>query len=563
MNTKIGKIIRPIALYLGSSWVIIEASSYFLERYKFPAYFGDALIILIGFGLIALLLSELNNYKKIPRVYLSLQFFNGLAAATVIYLFMSAEIKSEIYRYDITNKVSIAVLPFKDISPEKNYDWVSDGFCREIINQLSMVKSIDIKSPSASFYFKDKDMELINIANLLGVKNILEGSVQVIDSIMRISVNLVDPSTGSQKWNESFDNEIKNFMHVQKEIAVNIVDKIKADISDSVLKKINTPYTSNELSYNSFMKGKYHFWLLTPPDIHRANNYFKQAISLDPNFAEAYVYLGLTYNEYGGQWLGLKPDSAYAIVDSLAHQALQIKPGLPLANFLIANVEFFYRWNYSTGVQIASKAIEASDSYDDMLLIYSIMLDFTKHHEKSLEFSGKYIEKNPTSTHGYHAHGASYLAKGDASNAKIFLEKALELDPHLAWTRLLLAEAYLYMKNYEKSIAHWDTLYQLGPAPSFVEGLSRALYLSGDKKSSDNLFQMLIEINKKMPIPFQMAKAYAIRGNVDQMINQLEISYQTRDIQMISLWREFPFEPYHNEPGFKALMDKMNFSFNN
>jgi len=562
MDTSFGKrFISSIALYLGTAWVIIEATTYFVNRYKFPGYLGDALTILLGFGFITLLLIEWNNFRK-TRVILPLHFVNSLAAVLSIYFFISAERKSDVYQYDLTDKISIAVLPFKDISPENQYAWIGDGFCREIINQLNLVKSIDIKSPSASFYFKDKDMELISVANLLGVKNLLEGSVQVIDSIMRISVNLVDPFTGSQMWNESFDRNVRNFMNVQKEIAIKIAEKIRAEISENELEKINASYTDNKLAYNAFMQGKYHFWLLTPQDIYKANNYFRQAISMDPSFAEAYVYLGLTYNEYGGQWLGISPDSAYSVVESLANKALSIKPGLPLAKFLIANVEYFYKWDYTNGVRIATEAIDATTYYDDMLLIYTLMLDFTKNFEASLEFSQQYIDKNPTSTMGYHAHGAAYLAHGDALEAIPYFQKVLELNPYYAWTRLLLAESFLYTGNKEVSRAHWDTLYQMDPtAPSFIEGLNRVCYFSGDKNLSDSLFQSLIEINKKIPIPFQMAKAYAIRGDSDHMFEQLEISYQMKDIQMVSLWREFPFEPYHDDPRFAELMRKMHFPF--
>jgi TolB-like protein len=354
---------RTLAVYLGSSWVLIEAGNYFINRYSYPDYYIEVLIVLLAFGLLSFVFNEwIATWKEIGKQNtgsLSVwpHFINVMIAITVAYyVWDNARLNYMKFQNNNPELVSIAVLPFENVGPDSTYYWMGDAICGELINNLDKVGSIDVKSKSASFYFKDKDYNPVQIAGLLGVNSMLDGSIMVLDSNYRITVSLINPLSGSQIWNETFEGRLDNIFDLQTEIALTITDKINAEVSQDEKKEIQKKLTENNEAYELFMKGKYHYNLITPVDNYRAHGYFKSAIALDDNFVMAHAYLGMTYQMYGGIWLGLSPDSAYHMVDKIVNKIFTLDEGNPMGLFLKSNVVFFYDRDYNKGCEIATKA---------------------------------------------------------------------------------------------------------------------------------------------------------------------------------------------------------------
>jgi TolB-like protein len=569
LNSKI--LYRKILVYLGSSWVLVEAAGYFLDRYAFPDYYLELLIILLIFGLGSFLLIEARKHqtedRRSPRFYMALHGINiALGLFTAYYFYTDAQRNDIQHLVNGDRQVSIAILPFVNTSPGGDFEWLGDGLCDQIIDHLNHIDAIDVKSRSASFYFKGKDYNPVQIANLLGVNTMLEGSVMVVDSTLRISVKLFDPLTGSQIWNETFDRVYTNILNIQSEIALAVAEKINAKVTRDEREKITTPPTSVLAAQEAYMKGKYHYNLLTPLDNKRANVYLKEAVSHDPNMAEAYAYLGMTYNMFGGYWLGLSPDSAYASVNELAKRSLDLDPGLAVGHFLKANYVYFYNRDFAEGLDIAKDAFEMAENKEDIIWLYSAMLSMNKLTDDALDILTSYREANPTSPQAYSSLCLCRLVKDgkdpgiDEEEITDLCNKAMELDPTNVYPKYYIAELLFMRKEFGAARQHYAELVSFYPSPHFIEGLFRNTYLNGDKQAAMPYFDQLKALSGQMTIPYVMTRAYATLGDMDNALLNLEEAYSMRDIEVVNLWFDGALDPLRKDPRFQEILTRLEYA---
>ncbi|MEJ2584738.1 MAG: tetratricopeptide repeat protein [Robiginitalea sp.] len=568
------ELYQKLVFYLGSSWVLLEATGYFLERYSLPDYYFELLIILLFFGLISLIINEIRKNQKekphSPRFFPILHALNIFVALFAAFYYYTDARQNEIrHQNKGEDQTSIAILPFANTSPEGNYEWLSDGLCDQIIDHLNYIDAIDVKSRSASFYFKGKDLNPVQIANLLGVNTMLEGSVMVIDSTLRISVKLFNPLTGSQLWNETFDRIYKDILDIQSEIALAVAEKVNANVTRDERERITSKSTDNLAAREAYLKGKYHYNLLTPLDNNRAKIYFEEAIGHDPGMAEAYAYLGMTYNMFGGYWLGLPPDSAYAVVNELANKSLELDPELALGHFLKANYIHFYQRDFASGLLRAQKAFQLAENKEDIIWLYSIMLAINKMPDKALQILLPYRDSNPTSPQVYNAIcGCKLIQDGKNFNVPkeeilTICDKTLELDPTLVYSKYYMAELQFERKEYEAARQHYQELVNLYPAPHFVEGLFRTTYYSGDRERANTYFNQLKALSAQVSIPYIMTRAYATLGDTDQAIGMLEDAYEIKDIEVVNIWLDGALDPIRDDPRFQEILSRLEYAGDN
>lgn len=563
------KLIKSVAVYLGSSWVLLESVSFFINRFDYPRYYEELLMILLAFGLISFLVhsySETN--KKVGRKYIvGMHVVNLMIAASIIsYHYQGAKYAYLQHKIEESNGLSIAVLPFKDLSPDKSNAWLGDALCSQMIDHLGSIQSIDVKSQSSSFYFKDKDFNPVQIANLIGVNNLVEGNMLIIDSMLQISVKLFNPLTGSQLWNETFRRPLDNLMQTQAEIALLVAEKIGAQLTSKEKKDINEPITNNPDAYQAFMQGKYHYYLVTLSDNKRAYDLFQKAIDLDPNLAEAYVYMAAVVRIFGGYWLGISPDSAFAKTKELYERALELKPGLPYGLFMKSNYIYFYERKYKEGLQLAERAYSLSDNKEDMIWMYAQMLGINKKSNEALHILKDYIENNPTSDKALQAHClakvhhyARDLSVSAESICKVCNE-AMELNPGMVYSKYYLAEFHFTRRNYEESHRLFQELYALTPSVHFTEGLFRTLHYLAEPEQADKYLKELYRHNEQYRIPYRLAMAHATLNDLDSVIHYLNEALDYRDIEIVTLWFEPAFDPLRSEPAFKEVLAQLDYA---
>jgi adenylate cyclase len=198
------------------------------------------------------------------------------------------------------DKISIAVLPFQNMTGDPQQEYFSDGMAEQLIMGLSQSPDIYVTARTSSFAYKGKSMAAQQIADQLGVRYLLEGSVQRDADRVRVNVQLVDGRTGNHIWAERYDRQFEDLFALQDQIKMGVMEILKvkfiAGFSDSNISASLRDYRpSNLRAYESYLKGIHHFYRRTPQDTNSAHGLFEEAINLDPNYRAAYTSLGFSY----------------------------------------------------------------------------------------------------------------------------------------------------------------------------------------------------------------------------------------------------------------------------
>jgi adenylate cyclase len=227
----------------------------------------------------------------------------------------------------LSEEPSIAVLPFVNISGDKEQEYFSDGLAEEIINALTKIQGLKVIARTSAFAFKGKDQDITKIAEALRVNTILEGSVRKSGKRIRVTAQLITASDGSHLWSERYDQELTDVFAIQDEISQAIAEKLRVRLS--VHQPLVKRYTENMEAYNLYLKGRYHLEKFTPEALDKSKNYFEQAIAIDPKYALAWSELADYYAVVGAVYGYIQPRTAYAKCSHAIEKVLELDDTLP------------------------------------------------------------------------------------------------------------------------------------------------------------------------------------------------------------------------------------------
>ncbi|HEY7189025.1 MAG TPA: protein kinase, partial [Vicinamibacterales bacterium] len=235
---------------------------------------------------------------------------------------------------------SIAVLPFANMSRSPDDEFFSDGLAEELINLLAHIPSLKVTARTSAFAFRGKEQDIRKIANALGVRTILEGSVRRAGSRIRVTAQLIDAEDGCHLWSERYDRELTDVFAIQDEIAAAIAEALQMKLAVAP-----RPYIPNLAAYEAFLQGRHHWAKLTPESFARSRECFERAVALDPQFAAARSALAEHFFALAAN--GLMPlHEATPLARAGALGALEIDPLLPDAHALLGLLAVFndYDW---------------------------------------------------------------------------------------------------------------------------------------------------------------------------------------------------------------------------
>ncbi len=238
---------------------------------------------------------------------------------------------------------SVAVLPFVNMSGDKEQEYFSDGVAEEVINVLSRIAGLKVIARTSAFAFKNKQEDVRTIAGTLGVANILEGSVRKAGNRVRITAQLVTATDGSHLWSDRYDRDLTDIFAIQDEIAAAIAGALRVRLSvqaPSAARRVTNPE-----AYESYLKAVYLNWKLSPDAVARARDYLEQAVALDPEFALA--HFGLSHHYWMAASLGYLPaEEGMPRAREEARRALEIGPDLPEAHAMVGGVAGSYDYDW-------------------------------------------------------------------------------------------------------------------------------------------------------------------------------------------------------------------------
>ena len=347
------KVYRVAAAYIVAAGFIIQIGSAVFPAWEMPNWTLRLVIVLLLIGFpVALILAW--AYDVTPQGIQAAPKVHGRhRRRNVILLVVAGAIISSAAGFFLlpgasARKVdkSVAVLPFQNLSAEKENVYFADGIQNEILTKLATVRDLKVISRTSTAKYQSKPENLKTVAQELGVSNILEGTVQRAGDKVRVNVQLIDARTDTHLWAKSYDRDFKDVLSVESEVAAQIADALKANLSETESHVLSAARTENTEAYDLFLRGQYEFHQaessLAPDAYDRAETFYRQALARDPNFAQTAAELARC--RLSRHWF-VSPLAPAELeeVKSLIKRALALAPNSPEAHF--AQGLFFY-WGH-------------------------------------------------------------------------------------------------------------------------------------------------------------------------------------------------------------------------
>ena len=457
------------------------------------------------------------------------------------------QVASAVERQDSAK--TIAVLPFVNMSDDPGNEYFSDGLSEELLNLLAKVPELRVAARTSSFSFKDQNLEIPVIAARLNVAHVLEGSVRKAGNQIRITVQLIKADDGFHLWSETYDRTLDNIFAIQDEIAAAVVDALKITLLGKEPKATET----NPEAYALYLQGRYFHNQRTEEGNKQAETLLKQSLEIDPGFAPAWTALGNVYNNQAGLF-GLRPiDEGYELARDAIQQALAIDPQYGPAYAALAMVEMFYDWDFTAAFEHQQQAL-ALDPGDAAILQNTAALDNVLGRlDEAIDLQRQSIALDPLSPGGHIGLGITLYGAHRLEEAADSFQMAISLNPggifgHYFLGRVLLAQgdAPAALAVIEQETSDFFRL----------TGIAIVQHVLGDAEASDAALKELIECCAAGGA-YQVAQAYAFRGEIDHAFDWLEIAYNNRDAGMVFLLVDRLLANLHDDPRWEPFLDKM------
>jgi len=328
---------------------------------------------------------------------------------------------------------SVAVLPFQNLSDEKENVYFAEGIQNEILTKLAAVRDLKVISRTSTAKYQSKPDNLKTVAQELGVSTILEGTVQRAGDKVRVNVQLIDANADTHLWANSYDRDFKDVLSVESEVAAQIADALKANLSPIESHVLAAARTENTEAYDLFLRGQYEFHQaensLAADGYDRADAFYQQALASDPNFAEAAAQLAR--NRLSRHWF-VSPLAPAELeeVKSLIDRALALAPNSPEAHFALGLFFYWGHRQYENALAEFNRTLELQPNNADARAFCAWVYRRRGEWERSLADSQRAEELDPRDASIPTNIGVSYYALRlwkDAERAQL---RALAMDPH-------------------------------------------------------------------------------------------------------------------------------------
>jgi TolB-like protein/Tfp pilus assembly protein PilF len=399
--------------------------------------------------------------------------------------------------YSSDFKGSIAVLPFKDMSPNKDQEYFCEGISEEIINSLSRVESLKVIARTSAFAFKDQSIDIREIGQKLQVSNSLEGSLRKDGRKLRITAQLIRVEDGFHLWSEVYDRDLKDVFKIQEDIALEITKNLNIKILGKEKEAIEKSYTVDLEAYDLHLKGLYIWQRMTPEANKEAVQYYKASIEKDPQFALGYSILA---GNYGFTvYAGFSPPK-YALpkAKELTLKAIEIDDTVTVAYANLAMVTAYYDWNWEAGEEIMLKGLRLIPNSGWDHWYYAMLLLATNRYEKAITEAKRALELDPFNVFINIALGnLLFLArKYDLAMEKLLWSCDMYPDNFFAF--LHLGEVYRVKEKFPQAIEAFEKAVQFSRGvPMAVSRLAWAYQETGRSKEAEELIKQLEQRREK------------------------------------------------------------------
>jgi TolB-like protein/Tfp pilus assembly protein PilF len=450
------------------------------------------------------------------------------------------------------------VLPFVDLSPERDQEYFSEGLTEELITSLSQVEGLRVAARTSSFQFKGRNPDVREVGRTLDVRSVLEGSVRKSGNRLRIAVQLVNVSDGYQLWSQAYDRELTDVFAIQEEIARAIVEALRVELGVAGGAALSEVPTKDLEAYDLYLKGRFAWNHRSAAALPEAVRYLEQAVARDSGFARAWAALADAYILVV-PYAGASREDTWPKARAAAQRALALDTTLAEAHTSLGYGTMIYDWDWTAAEASFRRAIAAKPNYPTGHQWYADFLLGRGRLEQGLREMQRAYALDPLSLIIGTELGWAYNLVGRTDDAEAQLRRTLALDPNYAHASFNLGLVLLRKEQYAEAIRELRRAIELGGDYDPLNGALVAAYArSGDHTTARRLLGELVEGSERGRFgPFALAIAYAALGDNAKAIEELHRAIDQKDIFMPEIFFDPLLHPLREDPGFQQVLERM------
>jgi serine/threonine-protein kinase len=454
---------------------------------------------------------------------------------------------------------SIAVLPFKDMSPQQDQEYFCEGIAEELLNDLVQIEGLRVAARTSSEQFKNKGMDVRAKGRELGVQSILEGSVRKSGDRLRITAQLINVEDGYHLFSEKYDRTAEDIFAIQDEIALAVVDRLKVRLLRGDRSKLIKRHTENEEAYRLYLQGRYFWNRRHEGGLQRGIECFGEAIAIDPEYALPYSGVADCYYDFG--WYDyLPPREAFGKCKKAAMKALELDPDLAEAHASLAVALQFFDWDWVAAEAEFKRAIELNPKYASAHHFHSMFLAGVGKCEEAIAEAKRARDLDPIQPVIRLSLGWNLYCAGRHVDAAEHGRAMIEFDPNFfaAWIVLGLASAELgRYTEAEEAIEKGDVL--AGGTSTLVLGIKgQVAALAGKREEARAILDRMLALRSSRYVSaLLISSIYSNLGETDLAFEWLERAFEERDHWLVYARTLSIMRLMCPDPRFQAIMSRL------
>jgi TolB-like protein/Tfp pilus assembly protein PilF len=454
---------------------------------------------------------------------------------------------------------SVAVLPFSDMSPDKDQEYFGEGIAEELIHALSRVRGLRVVARTSTFALKGASLDVREIGRRLSVGAVLEGSVRKSGHRLRVTAQVVDAANGFHLWSERFDREAADVFAIQDEISLAIVEHLKVTLLAGEKTALRKRSTADPETYNLYLKGLC-FWARPDADsIARALDFFRQALDRDPTFAAAHAGVGSVFASLG--IMNLAPAAeTWPKAKAALEKALALDEDLTEAHVLAASMALWHDWDWDTAEASFRRIFALSPGHAFAHGTYSWLLLSRGRFDGAVGEVRRAVDLDPLMPlYGAWSVGI-HAAAGRPEDAPRAFAQAVEIDPGNGLARFHAGIAYFELGRYDEAIEALEKSERSGVVPVWARGIAGIAYARrGGREEIARIYREDLDRPGACPSFVSAGLAAATLGDLDRAFELFDRAREARDLLMpfIHIYAGILVPVLRCDPRFQALLAAM------
>ena len=424
-------------------------------------------------------------------------------------------------------KPSIAVLPFVNMSDDRDNEYFSDGLSEELLNLLAKIPQLHVAGRTSSFKFKGTNEDLRVIGEALNVRHVLEGSVRKSGSRLRITAQLIDTNNGYHLWSDTYDRDLTDIFAIQDEIAGHVVEELRAHLLGAEVRTANQGTTDAD-AYNDYLLGNYFLEHTSEDNLARAVEAYESAIRKDPAFARAYAALSIAQQQTIGGWASSSDGNFIEKFEDMREtvdKAMALAPDDTDVLMSKTMLDLTVDWDLPAAIAVTERALEVDPNNAVALSWHGSNLLFARRFEESEKALLKAAELDPLSLSVLRTLGDIYMTSGRCDKALETYEQALRMSPESGRFYGRMARCKLFQDDLEAAKA-----YNAKEPVNWVRETNDVIFLGREQPRA--VWEAAVITYEKRygdGNSYQMAEIYADAGDLDKTFEWLEHTARVKD----------------------------------